>query len=710
MATSNTLNLVPPLVEAGKFNKLVKAGQTISYALSPADNSFAVYIRDAVGSIPNKDRIPEDEQPVYFANRHTVPSSERRLFLTDTLIIFTAFQKLMQSTKRERERTNGWIQNEEYLAPVRKLATDYVNFIKECWVHASQPIPRAEALQFSSDHYRSLYTCFSLFVTLYLPETGYEKAPVGDELMDWLNTHFIEPSTEEGDMLSSLEEPWEDEAFWPYLTRAIMRGLTKASLFFLNVLEKHPLEPLRRLTATLVPLIEGQPRLMNFTSERDFAHSLRRWHDKVKALRIDMDKVPEDERFDDYDNWWNKLSDIVGILEGRAEVIQRVCEDLGADWKEVCVAWCIFVDPRMRREDVQEVVSHILNDMPPDPTDVEDLIHAALMSGQPGEALQHAHELDVWLAAHFADIMEATELIDSDVDYDSGLSKRDYYVLSYADYLHSDPALWRITVDYMYSCGEIGSRRADEVLVRVPLRMHEQKSSRGVDSRIRAGEVVGVLKDVNKTCFEYSRESVRRTVCRIAAQTLVAEKDYGLAVSYCTSAEDWRGLARIVDRVLEEYVTSGPQKFTQYALSIAPSIQDLRTHPKIQGVFIHRLIFAVRYARFHGLVQKQDYVEAASDLIAIFSDNVAPTSWWAVVLCDAVPLFQYTQELLFSSTAATLILQKLDEIFIRTSQGAGEDYLPILTRVIRGRSEKEALDRLKLVRLALARYFARVLV
>lgn len=67
---------------------------------------------------------------------------------------------------------------------------------------------------------------------------------------------------------------------------------------------------------------------------------------------------------------------------------------------------------------LREVVSHILNDMPPDPTDVEDLIHAALMSGQPGEALQHAHELDVWLAAHFADIMEATELSDGDIDYE----------------------------------------------------------------------------------------------------------------------------------------------------------------------------------------------------------------------------------------------------------------------------------------------------
>lgn len=121
---------------------------------------------------------------------------------------------------------------------MRKLAIDYVNFIKECWIHASvshkmfviislnrhitqQPISRPDGtLQFSSDHYRSLYTCFSLFVVLYLAEPGYEDAPVGDELMEWLNTHFIEPSTEEGDHLSSLEKPWEDETFWPYLTRS----------------------------------------------------------------------------------------------------------------------------------------------------------------------------------------------------------------------------------------------------------------------------------------------------------------------------------------------------------------------------------------------------------------------------------------------------------------------------------------------------------
>jgi nuclear pore complex protein Nup85 len=87
--------------------------------------------------------------------------------------------------------------------------------------YIQQPITRLDGpLQYSSDHYRSMYTCFSLFLVLYLPESGLENAPIGEDLMEWLNIHFIEPSTEEGDYLSGLERPWEDESFWPYLTRS----------------------------------------------------------------------------------------------------------------------------------------------------------------------------------------------------------------------------------------------------------------------------------------------------------------------------------------------------------------------------------------------------------------------------------------------------------------------------------------------------------
>ena len=73
--------------------------------------------------------------------------------------------------------------------------------------------------QFPGEHYKSLYTSFSLFQTLYLPEDGIEDVAVGDELLEGLNTHFIEPTTEEADQLSGLERPWEDETFWSYIIR-----------------------------------------------------------------------------------------------------------------------------------------------------------------------------------------------------------------------------------------------------------------------------------------------------------------------------------------------------------------------------------------------------------------------------------------------------------------------------------------------------------
>lgn len=34
-------------------------------------------------------------------------------------------------------------------------------------------------------------------------------------------------------------------------------------------------------------------------------------------------------------------------------------------------------------------------------------------------------------------------------------------------------------------------------------------------------------------------------------------KKYNLAVSYCRSAENWSGLGRIVDNVLEEFILHG---------------------------------------------------------------------------------------------------------------------------------------------------------
>jgi nuclear pore complex protein Nup85 len=260
----------------------------------------------------------------------------------------------------------------------------------------------------------------------------------------------------------------------------------------------------------------------------------------------------------------------------------------------------------------------------------------------------------------------------------SGLNIRDFYVLSYAQYLHADPALWRITVAYMFSCGEIGVRSADEVLMHVPLRLRSVGSitpNEGSAHNLKSGDLAGVVKDTNATCYEYQREEVRRTICRvciisqsitclhnffsqIAAQTFVQAKEYGLALSYSSSAEDWPGLGRVVDRVLQEYISAGmksyesahlelievppgPEQFTRYVAGIAPSLQALRMQSGAQGIFIHRLMFAVRYAEFHQRLANRDLQDAAWDLVSMFQDGIAPKSWWGVLLCDAQQLLQY---------------------------------------------------------------------
>jgi nuclear pore complex protein Nup85 len=101
-----------------------------------------------------------------------------------------------------------------------------------------------------------------------------------------------------------------------------------------------------------VSLIESQPRLHNYSAEREFAHATRRWKDRVKALRLDADHVDDTRRHDGFEHWWDRLSDIISIMEGRPDALKRICGELGTDWKEVCVAWGVFVDPRLRGQDL----------------------------------------------------------------------------------------------------------------------------------------------------------------------------------------------------------------------------------------------------------------------------------------------------------------------------------------------------------------------
>ena len=113
------------------------------------------------------------------------------------------------------------------------------------------------------------------------------------------------------------------------------------------------------------------------------------------------------------------------------------------------------------------------------------------------------------------------------------------------------------------------------MLLRVPISFKPNTSN--VNTAVHSGEVPAALKAVIETCHEYGRESVRRMVCtvcvllptpssclfhsgyvtQIAAGNFLKHREYGLAVSYATSAENWTWLGRIVDAILAEYIKHG---------------------------------------------------------------------------------------------------------------------------------------------------------
>ena len=57
-----------------------------------------------------------------------------------------------------------------------------------------------------------------------------------------------------------------------------------------------------------------------------------------------------------------------------------------------------------------------MTNVPPDPTDAEDVLLAELVQGRPTKALSIAAQIDPWLAAHLSDIMVPLGLLNSEAE------------------------------------------------------------------------------------------------------------------------------------------------------------------------------------------------------------------------------------------------------------------------------------------------------
>jgi nuclear pore complex protein Nup85 len=46
-----------------------------------------------------------------------------------------------------------------------------------------------------------------------------DRGVFGEDLLDWLNRHYVSPTSEEGLNLADQAQPWLDPSFWQTLTK-----------------------------------------------------------------------------------------------------------------------------------------------------------------------------------------------------------------------------------------------------------------------------------------------------------------------------------------------------------------------------------------------------------------------------------------------------------------------------------------------------------
>lgn len=71
-------------------------------------------------------------------------------------------------------------------------------------------------------HYMEIVSTFHLFQIVYTSDSGnVTTALIGEELLLWLNMHYVAPSSQEGPILDAQEKPWLDVNFWTFLIRYV---------------------------------------------------------------------------------------------------------------------------------------------------------------------------------------------------------------------------------------------------------------------------------------------------------------------------------------------------------------------------------------------------------------------------------------------------------------------------------------------------------
>jgi len=436
-----------------------------------------------------------------------------------------------------------------------------------------------------------MHGVLALAEILFFPSDGAGDGLVADELLDWVNTIDPAPSNDEGADLLALASPWDSDAFFPYLSRCVLRGHLAAAAALLSLVEaQHPDDTLQRLAKHLSALVAAYPRSTAFRTESAFLAALHQWRTQTLApLKREIDPLLASDAAAD---WAPSLEPLVALVSASdPPSAQSAIAALGAeDWRESLAAHALWAAPTtLRRTELPPLVDALTRAQPVDASLAAERAHAALLRADVPAVLKALTGSYAWAAAHLGDLLahlhlaafDPPALRGEDDDAALGLGLREAFLLDWGDRCTADAGLWRVSCEYWAACGKPGRDKVRALAVGLPLEAEgegeaPQQGARGDGMDVEgAGEGEGEGegdKDKEKENAAPKKRQVDELLavlaaldltdeftatCEAYAARLVERKRFGEAVAYAVRAADGRRIAEIADRILDEYIENG---------------------------------------------------------------------------------------------------------------------------------------------------------
>ncbi|XP_047563243.1 nuclear pore complex protein Nup85 isoform X2 [Lutra lutra] len=520
-----------------------------------------------------------------------------------------------------------------------------------------------------------------------------EVAPAGPlllHLLDWVRLHVCEVDSLLADVLGS-ENPSKHDSFWKLVTILVLQGrLDEARQMLSKEADASPSSA--GMCRILGDLMRTMPVLSpgNTQTLTELELKWQHWHEECERHLQDSTFAANPH-----------LESLCKIMLGdEAALLEQ--KELLNNWYHFLVTRLLYSHPTVKPIDLHLYAQGSLHSSPPVPLSLcfhlgiewvpnfpqssLDLFLGGESSPEPLDSiLLAAFEFDVhqvikecsialsnwWFVAHLTDLLDHCKLLQSHNLY-FGSNMREFLLLEYASGLFAHHSLWQLGVDYFDYCPELGRVSLELHIERIPLST-EQKA----------------LK-VLRICEQRQMTEQVRSICKILAMNAVRNNRLGSALSWSIRARDAAFATLVSDRFLKDYCERGSFSDLDLIDNLGPAM-----------MLSDRLTFLGKYREFHRFYGEKRLTDAASLLLSLMTSQIAPRSFWVILLIDALPLLE-EKEVVFSAEQTYELMRCLEDFASRRPVWRE----PGVQRI----QEDVENTKLEMLRLALARNLGRAII